>query len=197
MPSHYVKTFAISIIYVKIFTFSLHAKNSIITVVIAAYVGYQSCFNRSDRCIYWPEQGNCLPIFGAFSILLHVHCAPFLSFSTKYVLLQFLTLLASMHIAIFRHFVFLMLLPFTLFSLHCSFLQFLTFFIPGRSIIVALSGDVQPRITAPFPFQNILPRPLSVKISLTDGPACWIHLVKPWICGLSSILHCRKNGPSE
>jgi hypothetical protein len=33
--------------------------------------------------------------------------------------------------------------------------------------------------------------------SLTDGPSCWIHLVKPWICGLSSILHCRKNGPSE
>jgi hypothetical protein len=92
----YVKTFAISIIYVKIFTFSLHCKNSIITVVtyanwkllvigvkllehamhmegvlLAAYVGCQSCFNRSDRCIYWPEQGNCLPIFGAFSILLH------------------------------------------------------------------------------------------------------------------------------
>jgi hypothetical protein len=36
-----------------------------------------------------------------------------------------------------------------------------------------------------------------VKISLTDGTSCWIHLVKPWICGLSSILHCRKNGPSE
>jgi hypothetical protein len=36
MPSHYVKTFAISIIYVKIFTFSLHAKNSIITVVTYA-----------------------------------------------------------------------------------------------------------------------------------------------------------------
>jgi hypothetical protein len=30
-----------------------------------------------------------------------------------------------------------------------------------------------------------------------DGTSCWIHLVKPWICGLSSILHCRKNGPSE
>jgi hypothetical protein len=44
-----------------------------------------------------------------FTILLHVHCAPFLSFSTIYVLLQFLTLLASMHIAIFRHFVFLVL----------------------------------------------------------------------------------------
>jgi hypothetical protein len=48
-------------------------------------------------------------VFGAFSILLHVHCAPFLSFSTIYVLLQFLTLLASMRIAIFRHFVFLVL----------------------------------------------------------------------------------------
>jgi hypothetical protein len=47
-------------------------------ILLAAYVGCQSCFNRSDRCIYWPEQGNCLPIFGAFSILLHVHCAPFL-----------------------------------------------------------------------------------------------------------------------
>jgi hypothetical protein len=32
----YVKTFAISIIYMKIFTFSLHAKNSIITVVTYA-----------------------------------------------------------------------------------------------------------------------------------------------------------------
>ena len=48
-----------------------------------------------------------------------------------------------------------------------------------------------------FPFQNILSRPWSVKISLTDGTSCWIHLVKPWIYGLSSILHCRKNGPSE
>ena len=69
--------------------------------------------------------------------------------------------------------------------------------IPGRSIIIAFNGDVQPRIKAPFPFQNILSRPWSVKISLTDGTSCWIHLVKPWICGLSSILHCRKNGPSE
>ena len=77
------------------------------------------------------------------------------------------------------------------------FLQFLTYPIPGRSIIIALNGDVQPRIKAPFPFQNILSRPWSVKISLTDGTSCWIHLVKPWICGLSSILHCRKNGPSE
>ena len=177
-------------------------------VLLAAYVGCQSCFNRSDRCIYWPEQGNCLPIFGAFSILLHVHCAPFLSFSTIYVLLQFLTLLASMRIAIFHHFVFLMLLPVhtffpsLLFSgsfVQCAqlFLQFLTFPIPGRSIIIALNGDVQPRIKAPFPSQNILSRPWSVKISLTDGTSCWIHLVRPWICGLSSILHCRKNGPSE
>ena len=96
-----------------------------------------------------------------------------------------------------RHFVFLMLLPVHTFFLHSSFLQFLTFPIQGRSIIIALSGDVQPRITAHFPFQNILSSPWSVKISLTDGPSCWIHLVKPWICGLSSILHCRKNGPSE
>ena len=86
-------------------------------VLLAAYVGCQSCFNRSDRCIYWPEQGNCLPIFGAFSILLHVHCAPFLSFSTIYVLLQFLTLLASMRIAIFRHILsFSCFSRFTLFS---------------------------------------------------------------------------------
>ena len=69
-----------------------------------------------------PEQGNCLPIFGTFSILLHVHCAPFLSFSTIYVLLQLVTLLASMHIAIFRYFVFLMLLPVHTFFLHSSFL---------------------------------------------------------------------------
>jgi hypothetical protein len=77
------------------------------------------------------------------------------------------------------------------------FHQFLTFPLPGRSIIIALNGDVQPRIKAPFPFQNILSRLWSVKISLTDGTSCWIHLVKPWICGLSSILHCLKNGPSE
>ena len=56
------------------------------------------------------------------------------------------------------------------------FLQFLTFPIPSRSIIISLNGDVH---------------------SMTDGTSCWIHLVKPWICGLSSILHCRKNGPSE
>ena len=90
-------------------------------ILLAAYVGCQSCFNRSDRCIYWPEQGNWLPIFGAFSILLHVHCAPFLSFSTIYVLLQFLTRLASMRIAIFHHFVFLVLLPVYTFFLHSSF----------------------------------------------------------------------------
>ena len=52
----------------------------------------------------------------------HVHCAPFLSFSIIYVLLQFLTLLASMRIAIFRHFVFLVLLPVYTFFLHSSFL---------------------------------------------------------------------------
>ena len=57
-----------------------------------------------------------------------------------------------MHIAIFRHFVFLMLLPVHTFILHSSFLQFLTFPIPGRSIIIALSGDVQPKIKAPFPY---------------------------------------------
>ena len=58
-----------------------------------------------------------------------------------------------------------------------------TFPIPGRSIIIALSGDVQPRIKAPFAFKNILSRPWYVKISLTGEPSCWIHLVKPWICG--------------
>jgi hypothetical protein len=66
--------------------------------------------------------------------------------------------------------------PSLLFSgsfVQCSqlFLQFLTFPIPGRSIIIALSGDVQPRIKAPFPFQNFLSRPWHVKISLTDGPS--------------------------
>ena len=121
-----------------------------------------------------------------------VHYAPFLSFSTIYVLLQFLTLLTSMRIAIFRHFVFLMLLPVHTFFFHSSFLQFLTFPIPGRSIIIALNGDVLPRIKAPFPFQNILSRPWSVKISLTDETSCWIHMVKSWIYGLSSILHCRE-----
>jgi hypothetical protein len=80
-----------------------------------------------------------------------------------------------------------------------------TFPIPGRSIIIALSGDVQPRITAHFPFQNILSSPWSVKISLTDGPSCWIHLVKPWIefyFALSEkwavgVMGCWSNGLSE
>jgi hypothetical protein len=40
-----------------------------------------------------------------------------------------------------------------------------------------------------FSFPEFLSRPWYVKISLTDGPSCWIHLVKPWICGLSSINH--------
>jgi hypothetical protein len=88
--------------------------------------------------------------------------------------------------------------PSLLFSgsfVQCALLfhKFLTFPIPGRSIIIALNGDVQPRIKAPFPFQNILSRLWSVKISLTDGTSCWIHLVKPWICRLSSILRCRNN----
>jgi hypothetical protein len=112
-----------------------------------------------------------------------------------------LTLLASMRIALFCHLSFSCFPRFTLFSFTplfwfiCAmqlFLQFLTFPIPGRSIIIALNGDVQPRINAPFPFQNILSRPWSVKISLTDGTSCWIHLVKPWIWGLSYILQCRK-----
>jgi hypothetical protein len=48
------------------------------------------------------------------------------------------------------------------------FLQILTFPIPGRSIIIALNGDVLPRIKAPFPFQNILSRPWSVKIKFEE-----------------------------
>jgi hypothetical protein len=80
--------------------------------------------------------GNCQPIFGAFSILLHVHCVPFLSFSTIYVLLQLVTLLASMHIAIFRYFVFLMLLPVHSFFLHSSFLVPLWF----RSINASITS---------------------------------------------------------
>ena len=35
-----------------------------------------------------------------------------------------------------------------------------------------------------------------VRQDQTDGPSREIHLVKPWISGLSSILHCQKNGPS-
>jgi hypothetical protein len=72
------------------------------------------------------------------------------------------------------------------------FLQFLTFPMPGRSIIIALNGDVKPRIKAPFPFQNILSRPWSVKISLTDGTSCWIHLVKSWICGLFVLTYSQR-----
>jgi hypothetical protein len=184
-------------------------------VLLAAYVGCQSCFNRSDRCIYWPEQGNCLPIFGAFSILLHVHCAPFLSFSTirpssilnspRFHAYWYLPSFCLSHASPGLH-----LFPSLLFSgsfVQCAqlFLQFLTFLIPGRSIIIVLSGDVHPRIKAPFPFENILSRPWSVKISLTDGPSCWIHLVKPWIefyFALSEkwavgVMGCWSNGLSE
>jgi hypothetical protein len=103
----------------------------------------------------------------------------------------------------YLHFLYMLhFFPSLLFSgsfVQCAqlFLQFLTFPMPGRSMIIALNGDVQPRIKAPFPFQNILSKPWFVKIRLTDGTSCWIHLVKPWIYGLSSILHWRKNGPSE
>jgi hypothetical protein len=48
-----------------------------------------------------------------------------------------------------------------------------------KLIIIAFNGDVHPRIKAPFPFQNILSRPWSVKISLTDGTSCWIHPKEP------------------
>jgi hypothetical protein len=90
-------------------------------------------------------------------------------------------------ILIFCHVVFLVLLPvYTFFPsflfsgsfVQCAqlFLQFLSFRIPGRSIIIALNGDVQ----------NILSRPWSVKISLTDGTSCWIHLVT------LNIFYCSK-----
>ena len=172
-------------------------------VLLAAYVGCQSCFNRSDRCIYWPVQGNCLPIFGAactlcsLSLLFYYISPSSILNSPRFHVYCYLPSFCLSHASPGSHF-----FPSLLFSgsfVQCAqlFLQFLTFPIPGRSIIIALSGDVQPRIKAPFPFQNILSRPWSVKISLTDGTSCWIHLVKPWICGLSSILHCRKNGPSE
>ena len=102
----------------------------------------------------------------------------------------------------FHHFVFLMLLPVHTFFLHSSFLQFLTFPIPGRLIIIALSGDVQPRIKAPFPFQNILSRPWSVKISLTDDHPVgytWLnHGFVDWVlfCIVGKMGR-RSNGLSE
>ena len=109
-------------------------------------------------------------LFPFFCMYIVLPFSPFL----LYVLLQFLTLLASMRIAIFRHFVFLVLLPVYTFFFHSSFLVplcnvhnfFFNFFlIPGRSIIIALNGDVQPRIKAPFPFQNILSRPWSSRLA--------------------------------
>ena len=144
-------------------------------------------------------------------------CAPFLSFST--ILLQFSTLLASRRTALFRHFVFLMRLTVYAFFLHSSFLvpflfamqlflQFLTFPIPGRSIISALSGNVQPRIKAPFPFQNFLSRPWSVKIRPTEHPVgyTWSNhgfMEIEFYFALSEkkwavrIMGRRNNGPSE
>ena len=88
------------------------------------------------------------------------------------------------------------------------FLQFLTFPIPGRSIIpvIALSGDVQPRIKAPFPFQNILSRLWSVKIRQTHHPVgyTWsnhgfVDWVLFYIVGKLAvgIMGCRNNGSSE
>ena len=111
-------------------------------------------------------------LFPFFCMYIVLPFSPFILY--MYVLLQFLALLASMRIAIFRHFVFLVLLPVYTFFLHSSFLvpaqlflQFLTFPIPGRSIIIALNGDVQPRIKAPFPFQNILSRPTEHPVGYT------------------------------
>ena len=101
-----------------------------------------------------------------------------------------------------RHFVFLMLLPVHTFFLHSSFLQFLTFPIQGRSIIIALSGDAQPRIKSPLPFQNILSRPWSVKISLTDDHPVgytWLnHGFVDWVlfCIVGKMGR-RSNGLSE
>ena len=57
-------------------------------------------------------------LFPFFCMYIVLPFSPFL----LYVLLQFLTLLASMRIAIFRHFVFLVLLPVYTFFLHSSFL---------------------------------------------------------------------------
>jgi hypothetical protein len=74
------------------------------------------------------------------------------------------------------------------------FLQFLTFPIPGRSIIIALNGDVQPRIKTPFPFQNahnpdspLLRQPITPTAHYSDGPffrQCKIEL-NPQIHGLT------------
>jgi hypothetical protein len=143
-------------------------------------------------------------LFPFFCMYLVLPFSPFLLYTSLFILNSprfhaycYLLSFCLSHASPGSHF-----FPSLLFSgsfVQCAqlFLQFLTFPIPDRSIIIALRGNVQPRIKAPLPFQNILSRPWSVKINLTDGPSCWIHLVKPWICGLSFFLHCRKNGPSE
>jgi hypothetical protein len=135
---------------------------------------FSTCFNRSDRCIYWPEQGNCLPtcIFRAFSILLHVHCAPFLSFSTIY------------------H-------PRSR-QLWSTDLLWGKLKIEDKVVHIAQRNQKRGvKKKSVNREKHEKDKMTEVKISLTDGPSCWIHLVKPWICGLSSILHCRKNGSSE
>ena len=81
------------------------------------------------------------------------------------------------------------------------FLQFLSFPIPSRSIIIALSGDVQPRLKAPFPFQNILSRPWFVKIRPTDHPVGYTwsnHGFVDWVLFyIVGKMGRRSNGLSE
>jgi hypothetical protein len=74
------------------------------------------------------------------------------------------------------------------------FLQFFIFPIPGRSIIIALNGDVQPRIKAHFPFQNILSR--SWPAWPTEHPVGYTWLNHGFV---NWVLFCivGKNGPSE
>jgi len=84
------------------------------------------------------------------------------------------------------------------------FLQFLTFPISGRSIMIALSGNVQLRIKPPFPFQNILSRPSRSdrRTIPLDTPGQTMDLWVEFYLTLSEsravgIMGRRNNGPSE
>jgi hypothetical protein len=130
--------------------------------------------------------------FCSLSLLFYYRCPSSILNSPRFHAYCYLPSFCLSHASTVSHFFLSLLFSGSFVQCAQLFLQFLSFPIPGLSIIIALIGDVQPRIKAPFPFL----RPDRL-ISLTDGPSCWIHLAKPWICGLSSILHCRKNGPSE
>ena len=174
-------------------------------ILLAAYVGCQSCFNRSDRCIYWPEQGNWLlspELFPFFCMYIVPPFSPFLLYTSFFHAYCYLPSFCLSRASPGLHF-----FPSLLFSgsfVQCAqlFLKFLAFPIPGRSIIIALNVDVQPRIKAPFPFQNILFRPWLSRLAWpTEHPVgyTWLnHGFVDWVlfCIVGKMGR-RSNGLSE